>query len=101
MKINGIDSNLYNGDKIYKLLKKYKVAYKNLNKETILNLILSVDKGGKNQNDFLLKNKRFKNDDEDDDKEINGDNFENFEDYFKNPTSVSVVKANKISDYKE
>ena len=48
MKLNGIDSNLYNGDKIYKLLKKYKITYKNLNKETILNLIISVDKNKRN-----------------------------------------------------
>ena len=36
MKINGIDSNKYNSDKIYKMLKKFKIAYKNLNKETVL-----------------------------------------------------------------
>lgn len=60
MKINGIDSNQYNGDKIYKLLKKYKISYKNLNKETLLSLIVSVDKNIKNNNENstqFLKNK--------------------------------------------
>lgn len=65
MKQNGIDANLYNGDKIYKLLKKYKIAYKNLNKDTILNLILTVDKNHNNtdseMNTQFLKNKTKRN----------------------------------------
>lgn len=47
MKLNGIDSNKYNSDKIYKMLKKFKIAYKSLNKETIINLILNQEKNTK------------------------------------------------------
>ena len=50
MKINGIDSNKYNSDKIYKMLKKFKIAYKNLNKETVLELIISTEKNLKGNN---------------------------------------------------
>ena len=46
-KNNDIDSNKYNGEKIYKLLKKYKVTYKNLTKNTILELILVNEKNPK------------------------------------------------------
>ena len=44
LKNNGIDSCKYNSDKIYKLLKKYKVTYNNVNKDTILDLIISTEK---------------------------------------------------------
>ena len=59
MKLNGIDSNKYNSDKIYKMLKKFKIDYKSLNKETVLNLIISNEKNVKgNKTDIqLLKNK--------------------------------------------
>ena len=59
IKMNGIDSNKYNSDKIYKMLKKFKIDYKSLNKETVLNLIISNEKNAKgNKNDIqLLKNK--------------------------------------------
>ena len=55
MKINGIDSNKYNSDKIYKMLKKYKIAYKNLNKETVLELIISTEKNLKGNNNNNCK----------------------------------------------
>ena len=47
MKNNGIDSSKYNSDRVYKLLKKYKVTYKNVTKDTILELIISTDKNQK------------------------------------------------------
>lgn len=47
-KNNGIDPNYYDGDRIYKLLKKYKIQYKVLDKDTIINLILSVENMKKN-----------------------------------------------------
>ena len=55
IKNNGIDSNKYNSDKIYKMLKKYKIPYKSLNKETVLDLIISTEKNSKiNKNSFNL-----------------------------------------------
>lgn len=50
MKLNGIDPNKYNSDKIYKMLKKFKIAYKSLNKDTIINLILNQEKNTKGNN---------------------------------------------------
>ena len=55
IKNNGIDSNKYNSDKIYKMLKKYKVPYKSLNKDTVLDLIISTEKNSKiTKNSFNL-----------------------------------------------
>ena len=42
LKNNGIDYYKYNSDKVYKLLKKYKITYKNVTKETILELIIAT-----------------------------------------------------------
>ena len=47
LKNNGIDYYKYNSDKVYKLLKKYKVTYKNVTKDTILDLIISTEKNQK------------------------------------------------------
>ena len=47
LKNNGIDYCKYNSDKVYKLLKKYKVTYKNVTKDTILDLIISTEKNQK------------------------------------------------------
>ena len=58
-KNNGIDSNKYNGEKIYKLLKKYKVTYKNLTKNTILDLILANEKNPKAK--FSFYNNKIEN----------------------------------------
>lgn len=44
MKNYNIDFNKYNSDRIYKLLKRSKVSYKNLNKETILAIITNNEK---------------------------------------------------------
>ena len=53
IKNNGIDSNKYNSDKIYKMLKKYKIPYKSLNKDIVLDLIISTEKNSKiNKNSF-------------------------------------------------
>jgi hypothetical protein len=55
IKNNGIDSNKYNSDKIYKMLKKYKIPYKSLNKDIVLDLIISTEKNSKiNKNSFNL-----------------------------------------------
>ena len=47
LKNNGIDYYKYNSDKVYKLLKKYKITYKDVNKDTILNLIIATEKNQK------------------------------------------------------
>ena len=47
LKNNGIDYYKYNSDKVYKLLKKYKITYKNLTKDTILELIIATEKNQK------------------------------------------------------
>ena len=47
LKNNGVDCYKYNSDKVYKLLKKYKVTYKNVTKDTILDLIISTEKNQK------------------------------------------------------
>ena len=49
LKNNGIDYCKYNSDKVYKLLKKYKVSYKNVTKETVLDLIISIEKNQNNK----------------------------------------------------
>jgi len=47
LKNNGIDYYKYNSDKVYKLLKKYKITYKNVTKDTILELIITTEKNQK------------------------------------------------------
>ena len=59
LKNNGIDCYKYNSDKVYKLLKEYKINYKNVTKDTILDLILSTEKKGKPFN--LSENKSINN----------------------------------------
>ena len=62
LKNNGIDYSKYNSDKVYKLLKKYKVTYKNVTKDTILDLIISTEKNQKgkifgiNEDNKLINN---------------------------------------------
>ena len=56
LKNNGIDSNKYNGEKIYKLFKKYNITYKNLTKNTILEMILANEK--KSNSKFSLGNNK-------------------------------------------
>jgi len=62
LKNNGIDVNKYNSDKVYKIIKKFKIPYNTLTKDSILNLITNFDKNSKNgkldnNNNFLLKHK--------------------------------------------
>ena len=45
--INGIDSCKYTCEKIYKMIKKYDITYKNLTKDTILELIIATEKNPK------------------------------------------------------
>ena len=61
LKNNGIDSFKYNSDKVYKLLKKYKITYKNVTKDTILNLIISTEKNQKNKIFGLSEQKQLNN----------------------------------------
>lgn len=53
LSINDIDLNKYNADKIYFLIKKHKIPYKKINKETVLNMILKIEK--KTLNGFKMK----------------------------------------------
>jgi hypothetical protein len=48
LKCNDIDVNKYDSDKVYKMIKKFKIAYNTLTKDSILNLILNYDKNSKN-----------------------------------------------------
>lgn len=57
LKNNGIDYYKYNSDKVYKLLKKYKITYKNVTKDTILDLIISTEKNQKGKIFSLSENK--------------------------------------------
>ena len=55
--------NKYNSDKVYKIIKKFKIPYNTLTKDSILNLIINFDKNSKtgkidnNSSNFLLKHK--------------------------------------------
>ena len=60
-KIYNIDTNLYNSDKIYRLIKKYKLPYNSLNKDTVLDLILKNERGANFEN-IRIKQKSFFND---------------------------------------
>ena len=55
-KINGIDGCKYTGEKIYKMIKKHEITYKNLTKDTIFELIIATEKNPKGKfifcNDF-------------------------------------------------
>jgi hypothetical protein len=59
LKNNGIDPNKFNSDRIYKMIKRYKVPYNSLTKESVLNLINNFEKNTKNTKleANLLKNK--------------------------------------------
>jgi len=68
LKNNGIDYYKYNSDKVYKLLKKYKISYKNITKDTILDIIIATEKNqkvkffendeNKLENNFNINNNR-------------------------------------------
>jgi len=48
LKNNSVDINKYNSDHVYKIIKKNKLPYNSLNKESILALIVNHDKNFKN-----------------------------------------------------
>ena len=62
LKNNGIDLYKYNSGTIYKLLKKNKISYKNITKDTILDMIIRIEKKqkdkilGANDENKLTKN---------------------------------------------
>ena len=51
-KINGIDGCKYNGEKIYKMIKKNEITYNNLTKDTIFEMIIATEKNPKGK--FIL-----------------------------------------------
>jgi hypothetical protein len=60
LKTNAIDPNKYNSDKIYKLIKKFKVPYNTLTKDSILTMIVNFEKNsklGKSEGHGFLKHK--------------------------------------------
>ena len=61
LKNNNIDVNKYNSDKVYKIIKKFKIPYNTLTKDSIFNLIINFDKNSKNGKienpNFMLKQK--------------------------------------------
>ena len=61
LKNNGIDYYKYNSDKVYKLLKKFKITYKNVTKDTILNLIIATEKNQKGKIFGLNEEKQINN----------------------------------------
>ena len=61
LKNNGIDYYKYNSDKVYKLLKKYKITYKNVTKDTILNLIITTENNQKSKIFGLNEQKQLNN----------------------------------------
>ncbi len=48
LKSNGIDLNKYNSDRVYKMIKKNKIAYNSLSKEAILTMIINYERNNKN-----------------------------------------------------
>jgi hypothetical protein len=60
LRLNGIDPYKYNSDKIYRIIKKFKIPYNSLTKETMLQLVINYErnaKTGKIDGNSLLKNK--------------------------------------------
>lgn len=47
LKLNNIDPNKYNSDRVYKMIKKFKLPYNSLNKESVLNMIINTEKNAK------------------------------------------------------
>jgi hypothetical protein len=47
LKNNGIDIDKYNSDRVYKMIKKMKIPYSNLTKESIFQMIMSFEKNSK------------------------------------------------------
>ena len=90
LKNNGIDCYKYNSDKVYKLLKEYKINYKNVTKDTILKLIISIEK---NQEGNIFNSSEKKSNITNNDKNIS--NFSKISPKLKNNTSSSIQDNNK------
>jgi hypothetical protein len=90
LKNNGIDCYKYNSDKVYKLLKEYKINYKNVTKDTILELIISIEKNQKGKIFNLSEKKSTINNND-----KNNLNFSKNSPNFKN-NSLNNVEDNKI-----
>jgi hypothetical protein len=58
LKSNGIDPNKYNSDRVYKMIKKNKLAYNSLNKDSILTMILNYEKYSKGSKGESLLSKK-------------------------------------------
>lgn len=57
LKQNGIDPNKFNSDKVYKMIKKFKIPYNSLNKDSILKMIISQEKSNKGTGNNILGTK--------------------------------------------
>jgi hypothetical protein len=57
LKTSGIDPNKYNSDRVYKMIKKNKIPYNNLNKEAIMGMILNHEKNTRSES-AMNKNKK-------------------------------------------
>ena len=52
LEYNGIDCNKYNSDRVYVLIKKNKIPYSKINKDTVLNMIIRMEKKNINHNNI-------------------------------------------------
>ena len=112
LKNNGVDAYKYNSDKVYKLLKKYKISYKNVTKDTILDIILATEKNQKgkifgvndenklpnnfsiNNNSNTLENLSFNLDNDTTNNNNNGNKLQN-----KNIEKKSKAKSKQRNNY--
>ena len=76
--INGIDSYKYTGEKIYKMIKKHDITYKNLTKDTIFELIIATEKNPKGK--FIFFN--------------NEQNANDVNEYINNESTIGINNKN-------
>ena len=101
LKNNGIDYCKYNSDKVYKLLKKYKITYKNVTKDTILNLIIATEKNQKGKifginDDSKIKNNNLNNENRTKNNDISHIPFCLDNNLLNNSKDKSTIKKSKI-----
>ena len=99
-KINGIDGYKYTGEKIYKMIKKHEITYKNLTKDTIFELIIATEKNPKGKfifcNDYSnnfsynINNNPFDNNNIKEEIRINKDENYNNQIFFNNNNFFSI-----------
>ena len=99
-KINGIDGYKYTGEKIYKMIKKHEITYKNLTKDTIFELIIATEKNPKGKfifcNDYSnnfsynINNNPFDNNNIKEEIRINKDENYNNQIFFNNNNYFSI-----------